>query len=77
MTTTLINNGRSQAVRLPEELRLPGKKVSIRRLGDGVFIEPVIEQTWPDGFFEAIQIEDDAFVRPPQGATPPSPKLSS
>ena len=75
MTTTLFLNGRSQAVRLPRDLRLPGKEVSIRRLGDGVFIEPIIETTWPEGFFDAIRIEDDAFARPEQGSTPPSPSL--
>jgi len=43
MTTTLFMNGRSQAVRLPKDLRLPGKEVSIRRLGSGVLIEPITE----------------------------------
>lgn len=77
MTTTLFRNGRSQAVRLPKELRFPGKEVSIRRLGDGVFIEPVTEQEWPEGFFEAIRIEDEAFRRPDQGITPPSPDFTA
>lgn len=63
-------NGRSQAVRLPKELRLPGKEVSIRRLGDGVLIEPVTETTWPGGYFESIRIDDTSFVRPDQGETP-------
>ena len=26
--------------------------------------------SWPDGFFEAIRIEDAAFIRPPQGNAP-------
>ncbi len=76
-TTTLFLNGRSQAVRLPKGMRLPGKKVAIRRLGDGVFIEPITETAWPDGFFEAIRIEDDAFTRPDQGTTPPVPDFGS
>ncbi|MDB6175877.1 MAG: AbrB/MazE/SpoVT family DNA-binding protein [Chthoniobacteraceae bacterium] len=66
-------NGRSQAVRLPKELRLPGKEVSIRRLGSGLLIEPITESTWPEGYLDSIHIDDEAFVRPPQGATPPSP----
>lgn len=73
MTTTLFLNGRSQAVRLPKELRLPGKEVSIRRLGDGVLIEPITAISWPEGFFEAIRIDDTAFARPSQGDTPPCP----
>ena len=63
-------NGRSQAVRLPKELRLPGKEVSIRRLGDGVLIEPITETTWPGEYFESILIDDARFVRPDQGEAP-------
>jgi tRNA(fMet)-specific endonuclease VapC len=74
-TTTLFLNGRSQAVRLPKELRLPGREVTIRRLGDGVYIEPITATKWPEGYFESILIEDEAFVRPEQGVTPPSPSL--
>lgn len=76
-TTTLFLNGRSQAVRLPKGMRLPGKEVTIRRLGDGVYIEPVTETAWPEGYFAAIRIEDEAFVRPDQGPTPPAPSLDS
>lgn len=75
MTTTLFMNGRSQAVRLPKELRLPGKEVSIRRLGSGILIEPITQSAWPENYFEAIRIDDAAFERPAQGATPPIPSL--
>ena len=34
-------HGRSQAVRLPEEFRLPGKEVSVRRVGSSILLEPV------------------------------------
>jgi antitoxin VapB len=71
MTTTLFLNGRSQAVRIPKELRFEGSEVSIRRLGDGVLLEPVKASTWPEGYFENIRIDDDAFGRPEQGALPP------
>lgn len=75
MTTTLFKNGRSQAVRLPKEFRLAGDRVSIRRVGDGILLEPVKEEVWPEGYFEEIKIKDDAFVRPAQGVTPPIPAL--
>ena len=65
-------NGRSQAVRLPKELRLPGKEVSIRRLGAGVFVEPITHTQWPEDYFESIRLSDPAFERPEQGATPPT-----
>lgn len=34
-------NGRSQAVRLPQEFRFSGDRVRIRRVGSGVLLEPV------------------------------------
>ena len=69
-------SGRNQAVRLPEELRLTGMEVSIRRLGDGLLIEPITQTVWPNGFFDSIQIDDDRFARPEQGETPPVRFLS-
>jgi len=36
----LFQNGRSQAVRLPREFRFEGDRVRIRRVGQGVLLEP-------------------------------------
>jgi antitoxin VapB len=49
----LFLNGRSQAVRLPKEFRMPGKMVNISRDGDKVILEP-IEDSW-DQWFDTIQ----------------------
>lgn len=70
-------NGRSQAVRIPKEFRFPGDAVSVRRLGDGVLLEPVKEISWPEGYFEKIHIQDEAMTRPDQGVLPPSLSLDS
>jgi antitoxin VapB len=40
-TAKLFQHGRSQAVRLPKEFRLPGKEVRVRRVGRGVLLEPM------------------------------------
>jgi antitoxin VapB len=40
-TAKLFENGRSQAVRLPKEFRMPGKEVLIRREGNRIILEPV------------------------------------
>jgi len=40
-TAKLFKHGRSQAVRLPKEFRLPGKEVRVRRIGRSVLLEPV------------------------------------
>ncbi|MCB1758101.1 MAG: AbrB/MazE/SpoVT family DNA-binding domain-containing protein, partial [Gammaproteobacteria bacterium] len=39
-TAKIFMHGRSQAVRLPKEFRLPGKEVRVSRLGQGVLLEP-------------------------------------
>lgn len=36
----LFRNGRSQAVRLPREFRFAGDRVRVRKVGNGVLLEP-------------------------------------
>jgi antitoxin VapB len=46
-TAKLFRNGRSQAVRLPQEFRFRGDKVRIRRSGKGVLLEPYFDlKSW-------------------------------
>jgi virulence-associated protein VagC len=59
----IVHVGGGQAVRLPEEFQFDTKNVSIRREGEAVILEPVKPATWPEGFFEAIRIDDPKFVR--------------
>ena len=40
-TAKLFTHGRSQAVRLPKEFRLPGKAVRVSRQGNRVILEPI------------------------------------
>jgi antitoxin VapB len=40
-TAKIFMHGRSQAVRLPKEFRLPGKEVRVTRVGRGVLLEPI------------------------------------
>jgi antitoxin VapB len=37
----LFMHGRSQAVRLPKEFRLPGDRVRVRHMGNGILLEPI------------------------------------
>lgn len=37
----IFMHGRSQAVRLPKEFRLPGKEARVTRVGKGVLLEPI------------------------------------
>ncbi len=40
-TAKLFTHGRSQAVRLPKDLRLEGKEVRVSRVGSRVILEPL------------------------------------
>lgn len=40
-TAKIFMHGRSQAVRLPKEFRLPGQEVRVTRVGRGVLLEPI------------------------------------
>jgi antitoxin VapB len=46
----LFWNGRSQAIRLPKEFRFTGDRVRVRRMGEGVLLEPV-----PDAKQESLK----------------------
>ncbi len=68
--TTVFQNGNSQAVRIPKNLRLDCKTVLIRREGDALIIEPLPADSW-DAVFAGI-LPDATIERPPQ---PPVPKI--
>ena len=38
----LFRNGRSQAVRLPKEFRFEGDRVRVRRVKEGILLEPMV-----------------------------------
>ena len=58
----LFRNGRSQAVRLPQEFRFEGDRVRVRRVGNGVLLEPLasnVEQ-W---FSEMDRLRAEPFMK--------------
>ncbi len=67
----LFQNGRSQAVRLPKEFRFEGDRVRIRRVAEGVLLEPLVPDTarW---FRELDQFDSEPFPR--RGRQPSTPK---
>ena len=58
--STVFTNNRTQAVRLPAEVRLPEgvKRVSVRAVGNERIIAPV-ENTWDSFFINGSQASDD------------------
>lgn len=57
----LFRNGRSQAVRLPQEFRFEGDRVRLRRVPQGVLLEPFIcdPAKW---FDEMDRIPSESFT---------------
>jgi antitoxin VapB len=62
--TTLFINNRTQAVRLPVELRLPAgiKRVDVRARGCERIIAP-LGQSWDSFFKEGPQVTDDFMLQ--------------
>jgi antitoxin VapB len=67
----LFQNGRSQAVRLPREFRFEGDRVRIRRVGQGVLLEPIIQD--PKEWFRKLdELNSEPF--PARDEQPPTPE---
>ncbi len=62
-TSTVFTNNRTQAVRLPAELRLPEgvKQVNVRAIGNERIISPLAE-TW-DSFFQQVPAVSRDFMK--------------
>lgn len=67
----IFMNGGSQAVRLPKEFRFEGDEVRVRRLGQGVVLEPMTPISWPSGYWARMPRIEDADWRRPDDAPPP------
>jgi antitoxin VapB len=61
-TAKLFRNGRSQAVRLPREFRFEGDEVRIRRVPQGVLLEPMIPDT-ASWFAELDRLRVEPFMK--------------
>ncbi|MBI3404735.1 MAG: AbrB/MazE/SpoVT family DNA-binding domain-containing protein [Acidobacteria bacterium] len=58
----VFRNGRSQAVRLPREFRFEGTQVRVRRLAEGVLLEPLIADA-PRWFAEMDRLGAGPFMK--------------
>jgi antitoxin VapB len=63
----IFSNGRSQAVRLPQEFRFSGAQVRVSRHGAGVLLEPVA--TSVDDWFAELDRFPEPFM--PDGRCQP------
>ena len=71
-TARLFQSGRSQAVRLPKEIRFTGTDVGVRHFGNGVLLLP-LDNPW-DTLEAALSAFEPGFVlareQPPQQVRP-------
>lgn len=67
----LFTHGRSQAVRLPKEFRLPGNRVRVQHAGDGVLLEPITPDI--DAWFTELDRFADVPILEDGGHQPPVP----
>ena len=72
-TAKLFKHGRSQAVRLPKEFRMPGTEVRVRRIGRGVLLEPIDEPFDVKAWFAKIDEYLDEPFMPDGRQQPPMP----
>jgi antitoxin VapB len=74
-TAKLFKHGRSQAVRLPKEFRLPGTEVRVRRIGRAVLLEPVERdrETIKAVFAEIDRLGGSEFLPEGRAEQPPMP----
>jgi antitoxin VapB len=66
-TAKLFMHGRSQAVRLPKEFRLPGREVRVSRIGDKVILEPLERSPFDVGAWRAELVAAGARAFLPEG----------
>jgi antitoxin VapB len=69
----IFKHGRSQAVRLPKEFRLPGTEVRVRRLGRGVLLEPLDAPHDAGAWFAKLDEYLDEPFMPEGRQQPPMP----
>lgn len=68
----LFQNGRSQAVRLPLAFRLPGDRVRVRRVPEGILLEPIVGDI--DQWFAALDRFSDIPFLEEGREQPPMPE---
>jgi len=60
LTAKIIENGRSQDVRLPEECRFEQEEVIVNKIGDVVFLIPK-DSKW-HGLLQSLELFSDDYM---------------
>ncbi len=59
-TTRTFMSGRSQAIRIPKEYRLPDEEIFVNRVGETIMLTPVSKLR--DTFTQSLQLFTDDFM---------------
>lgn len=59
-TTRIFQSGNSQAIRLPREFRLNARRVTIRRIGRSIVVEPLADDF--SSFVDMLNEFSDDFM---------------
>ncbi len=62
MLGKVFQNGRSQAIRIPKELRVDTDEVFIEKIGDTLVIKPKPKDKWDSFFDELYATDTDGFL---------------
>ena len=62
MSAKVFQNGRSQAIRIPKELRVDSSEVYIEKVGDTLMIKPKKEDRWDKFFDELESVDSEDFL---------------
>src|SRR5215831_3134823 len=73
-TAKLFRNGRSQAVRLPREFRFAGDQVHIRRVADGILLQPIVQSS-AEWFAKMDELNTERFLSDRQQPITPKRKI--
>jgi antitoxin VapB len=76
-TAKIFKSGRSQAVRLPKEFRFEGKEVRVRRVAEGVLLEPMEkpERDWKAFWAEIDRLTEGKFMEDGRDQPPMPPDI--
>jgi antitoxin VapB len=69
-TAKLFMHGRSQAVRLPKEFRMPGNEVRVTKIGNRVVLEPITPESKATPWTIIDSLGDRPFM--PEGREQPA-----
>ncbi|GAB4287644.1 MAG: AbrB/MazE/SpoVT family DNA-binding domain-containing protein [Candidatus Dojkabacteria bacterium] len=58
----VFKNGRSQAIRIPEEFRISSREVYIEKEDNKLIIQPIYDDPWDEFFSKLKDVDTSGFL---------------